>query len=353
MALFNWPAQRAADSAALGAHAGVIALRLGDGDSVPEGGVLVIFDAANQARRRTAARVALARGERAWCFHPGPYSVDLTPFAAAPELGLSLQFVIDAADPRVALQRFDLFLLSEADGEPRLALARFGAALQAALQLELSQGNLELPPCTSLDEWHAFRGGLNQLLYTRFGVTVEDCLPADLGERVDFAAMLRARAQPAAVAPAPVPAGAAAPQPPAGDAQSLRRLFLELPAATSALRLLALPPGQALFLAHGALLQRLDLAGAGVATMPSLEWAAPGQRLAAAQQARRTAASAAAAHALDEGWALLARLQLAAPAQLPALLDEADRILSNLQHCLDMRRAPFAALQQDERKEPS
>jgi hypothetical protein len=357
-----------------------MALRLADGDAVPAGAVLLIFDAGNRARRSEAARVALARDESAWCYHPGPYGVDLVPFAAAPELGLRLQFAIDGADPRVTTQRFDLFLLSEAaagaesesefesesESAPRLALARFAAAAQAALQLELAQGNLELPPCTSLDEWNAFRAGLNQLFYTRFGVTVDDCVPVDLGDHVDYARTLQARAQLAPVelatpdspssghvagnVAATAPHGACAP---AGDARSLRRLFLELPAASSALRLLALPPGPALFQAHARLLQRLDLISLDAATMPSLEWAAPDQPLAAVQQSRRSRASGAAARALDEAWALLARLQLTVPAQLPALLDEADRILSNLEHCLAQRRAVLAPLPQDERREPA
>jgi hypothetical protein len=38
----------------------------------------------------------------------------------------------------------------------------------------LAQGALDLPPCTTLEEWHAFRAGLNQLMYTRYGVTVDD-----------------------------------------------------------------------------------------------------------------------------------------------------------------------------------
>jgi hypothetical protein len=41
-----------------------------------------------------------------------PYTLDLQPFAAAPEWGLRLRVLVDAADPRVAQQRFDLFLQS-------------------------------------------------------------------------------------------------------------------------------------------------------------------------------------------------------------------------------------------------
>jgi len=368
MALFKRQPRTRADGAALGGAA--IALRLDDGDLKPEGCVLVIFDAGGRARRALPARVARAHDDVAYGYHPGPYEFDLVPFAAAPELGLRLRFVVDAADPRVELQRFELFLFSEAPA--LLTLADFGAALQAALQVALAQGQLELPPCTTTDEWSAFRAGLNQLLYTRFGVTVDDCVPVDLGERVDFAALLRARAQvtpvapvrgvTSAVAPAtpPVPGAAqqAAPQAPVpaaadADARALRRLFLELPAVSGALRLIALPPGQSPFQARQRLLQRLDLLSLSASTMPSLGWAAPDQPLDARQQGRRAGASAAALLALDEAWALLARFQLSDGAQSLALLDEADRILANLEHNLSMRRAPFAPLPLDERREPS
>lgn len=349
MRLFPWQAARAARAEP---DRGLIAWRPGQGEAVPAGAVLVIFDAAGGARRSMAARVKRAAGESAYCFHPGPYSVDLAPFAAAPELGLRLQFAIDAADPRVSQQRFDLYLFSEVAAQ--LRLEDFGAALQAALRVELAQGGMLLPPCATLDEWHAFRAGLNQLLYTRFGVTVEDCVPVDLGDTVDFAAQLAARAIPAAAAaPAPAPAGSAKEgvHKDGDDARALRRLFLELPHVSSALRLLDLPPGPELFHAQRALLQRLDLLNLAVCTMPSLGWATPDQRLDALQQARRARHSAAAVRALDEVWALLARLPPAG-ARMAQLLDEAERILSNLEHNLAMRRAPHPA-QADEPWEPT
>ena len=83
---------------------------------------------------------------------------------------------VDAANPRVAQQRFDLYLYSETSGD--LQLPGFGASVETALQAELAQGALDLPPCTTLEEWHAFRAGLNQLMYTRYGVTVDDCVRA-------------------------------------------------------------------------------------------------------------------------------------------------------------------------------
>ena len=366
MGLFGWPARRAGSDAGTsiggldGLGIDLVALRLERGALAPDGAVLLAFDGAGRARRGPTSGASRATDEIVYCFHPGPYGVDLVPFAAAPELGLRLHFLIDEPDPRVERQRFELFLFSEAG--PRLELADFGAALQAALQLELGQGNLELPPCTSAEEWNAFRAGLNQLLYTRFGITLEDCVPLDLGERIDFAAQLAARAaQLAPVAAAPVSAPAAPPllplapallhaaatvAPAARDAGALRRLFLELPAAGAALRGIALPPGQELFQNWRALLQRVDLINLAVGTMPALAWAAPGQPLALERQRRRAAHSAAAVGALDEAWALLARLQLARSAQfaaqLPALLDEADRILANLEHSLEQRRAAFA-----------
>ena len=350
MALFKRPARRpGTDVTGLGQQC--IALRLADGDRLPDGAVLVLADGAGRPRRSAAPKVALADGEAAYGFHPGPYQCHLTPYAGAPELGLQLQFAIDAADPRVIQQRFDLFLCSEA--AMPLTLDGMAAALQAALQLELGQGNLALPPCTSLEEWHAFRAGLNQLCYTRFGVTVDDCVPLDLAPQVDFAAMLAARAtaQEAARQPrlgaslAPGVAAVPAPAPVAStDGQALRRLFLELPALTSGLRLLVLPPGQQLFQLHQSLLQRLDLAALLVGAMPSLAWAAPDQPLDARQQARRGADSTGAVRALDDGWALMARLQLAGPAQLPALFDDADRVLANLALALERRRAIWIAL---------
>ena len=406
MGLFKRHRRQTADTSGLGRA--VVALKLDDGDSAPAGSVVVIFNASGHARHTHAGRVTREDGETIWCFHPGPYRIDLTPFAAAPELGLRLQFVIDAADPRVSQQRFDLYLHSEA--ETPLAVAGFGAAIEAALQAELAQGSIDLPPCTALDEWHEFRAGLNQLLYTRFGVTVEDCVPVDLGDRVDYAQMLAERAAQLSAVPAIVdraaheisaaassgdaaltksaPVGTASesvahvtttaasqtaaartaaaldlppslpalPQPSptviaataADDARSLRRLFLEVPALTTGWRLITLPAGQVLFQSHQQLLRRLGLIGVGVSTMPSLAWAAPDQPLDPQQQARRTASSIAAAYALNEAWALLARLQLAMPAQLPELFDEADRILSNLDHHLQSRRQPFLAQEAQE-----
>jgi len=306
--------------------------------------------------------------------------VDLAPFAAAPEWGLRLRFVVDAANPRVTQQRFDLYLYSETAG--RLELADFAAAAEIALQAELAQGALELPPCTSLEEWHAFRAGLNQLMYTRYGVTVDDCVPVDLGEQVDFAEVLKARAlraaeaerhaAPAAPAPAETlpgragathtlstaPPTAAAPEPNAAsceavsspsptvppaalqDAKALRRLFLELPVLSSELRLLVLPAGLPVFQQHQALLLRLGMAILNVNTMPALAWAAPDQPLSAEDQARRTTQTLIAQTALDEAWSLLARLQLASPEQWPPLLDDADRICANLETGLSLRRSP-------------
>ncbi|MBA5637585.1 hypothetical protein H3H37_11020 [Duganella sp. LX20W] len=386
MALFRRRRQPA-DTSALGRD--VVAQRLDDGDVAPAMCPVVIFNAGGHARRVSAGKVNCEQGETVFCFHPGPYSVDLTPFAAAPELGLRLRFVIDAADPRVSQQRFDLFLYSEA--EAGLALAVLRVQFEAALQTELAQGALALPPCTTLDEWHAFRAGLNQLLYTRFGVTVDDCVPVDLGDQVDYADMLTERALQAAAmaalvqsAPANADVGAegsadgnndrrtdgsangraggsvAAAQanrkagpsaglPPAQcDARSLRRLFLELPALMSAFRLVDLPAGPAPFQAQQALLQRLNLLKLSVDTMPSLAWTAPDQPLAVDQQARRSRNSTAAVAALDEAWALLARLQLAVPVQWGELFDDADRICANLEHDLALRRAPYEPIHEDE-----
>ena len=303
---------------------GTVALRVASLADIASGCCGVGCDRQGGTRRvAPGSRTSLAKGELLYCFHPGPYTVDLVPFAAAPEAGLRLAFVVDAPDPRVAQQRFDLFLASEA-GE-RLELGELQASIETAVRRELAQGNLELPPCATLGEWDAFRAGLDELLYMRFGVTVEDCMPADLG---DYAAMLTSAPAPSPTAPAIRPPEDHSPDADA-DARALRRLFLELPRFASALRLVPIPPGQGLFRQHQALLHRLDQVSASVSTMPALELAAPGRRLDAHQQARRARHSVHAVTALDEAWALLARIKCGA---VGAAMDDADRIVANLEH---------------------
>jgi len=350
--LFGWRGRGApVEASALGVA--MIAMPMAAGGVLPAGCGAVVIDTGGRTRRAPeGSRLQLAPGESAYVFHPGPYTADLAPFAAAPEIGLQVSFAVDNPDPRVAQQRFDLFLASEAQGP--LALAQFSRAIEAALQRALAQGNLDLPPCTSPAEWNAFRAGFNQLLYVRFGVTVEECVPVDLGESVDFAAVLIARtlAQ-QQLAPAPVLALAAAPvacparamiaaPDPLADARALRRLFLELPCVMCALRLAVLPPGLLLFRRHQDVLRRLDLVSVAVSTMPALALAAPGVALAAHQQLRRIHHSRRAVGALDEAWALLARLQLSGAAQreteFDGLFDDAARIVANLEYELGERR---------------
>jgi len=344
------------------------------GDVAPAGTTLLVFGANGQARRQLAGKVALAEAERAWCFHPGPYTLTLLPFAAAPEWGLQLKVVVDAANPRVAQQRFDLFLYSEvAQG---LALVQLQERLQAALQLALAQGVLELAPCTTLEEWHAFRAGFNQLLYTRFGLTVDDCVPIDLAPQADYAAQLRARAVPVPVptfnpiagmpaeAPAHVAAAASAVsavsavsaiaashvRPDAqADARGLRRLFLELPALSSGLRLLEVPAGADAFAAHQALLLRLGMASLNVQSMPTLGWSAPDQALPLVQQQRRIGHTLLSLQALDEGWSLLAQWQRSGndTSAWRLLHDQADRVCANLETGLAGRRQPYPPEQED------
>ncbi|MRW88773.1 hypothetical protein GJ699_02100 [Duganella sp. FT80W] len=388
MGLFSRRRKQAVDTEGLGST--LIALRLDAGEVAPAGSTVVVFNAGGHARRVAAGKVACEPGEVVFCFHAGPYTVDLVPFAAAPEWGLRLRFVVDAANPRVSQQRFDLYLFSETAG--RLTLEDFGLAAQMALQAELAQGTLELPPCTTLEEWHAFRAGLNQLMYTRYGVTVDDCVPVDLGEQTDYATILQTRAQQAAEAArlaqaaAPLVAAASASSVEHGpnsqaasarveptldeaplhvdatsgvvwgreadaapvtspasvaerDARALRRLFLELPSLSGELRLLTLPAGLPVFQQHQSVLLRLGMAALNVNTMPSLAWAAPDQPLSVADQTRRSAQTQIAQTALDEAWSLLARLQRAGQLQWPSLLDEADRICTNLETGLALRRA--------------
>lgn len=324
------------DAARLGQTA--LALQAPSGSSVPPGCAAVLVDRNGRSRRLAGGgKIAAHEGEIAWCVHPGPYSCELAPFAAVPEIGLRVSIAIDASDPRATHQRFDLFLASE--GGNGVELADFTAAMQNALQRELAQGNLDLPPCTTLEEWNAFRAGFNQLMYTRFGVMVDDCVPVDLGAARDYAQVLEARLEQQSREQRAVPVATAAPVleqqafvPACEDARALRRLFLELPCLMCAIRLAALPSGQDQFRQQQDLLRRLDLVSLAVGTMPALELSAPNQPLAQSEQLRRARHSRRAAAALDEAWALLARIKNDGDVALAPLLDEADRIVSNLEY---------------------
>lgn len=341
------------DAARLGGAA--IALPAPNGCAVPAGCAAVLVDRGGHSRRLAGgARIAALDGETAWCVHPGPYTGELTPFAAAPEIGLRVSFAVDASDPRATHQRFDLFLASEAGGA--VELAGFVALAELALQRELAQGNLELPPCTTLEEWNTFRSGFNQLMYTRFGVTVDDCVPVDLAPGRDQGQILEARlaaqaatgfeTPPASMAAAvAAPAAADVPQafvPACEDARALRRLFLELPCLMCAVRMAVLPSDGARFRQHQDLLRRLDLVSLAVGTMPALELAAPNQPLPMDEQLRRARHSRRASAALDEAWALLARLKVAGEGPLDGLFDEADRIVANLEADTAARRLTAA-----------
>jgi hypothetical protein len=331
----------AADACELGRT--VVALALPAGAAPPSGCQAVVVGVDGRTRRLQAARRIEARpGETAYAFHPGPYTADLAPFAGAPEIALRTSFAVDAPDPQATQQRFDLYLAAEVEG--RLDLEALVAAIEGALRHELAMGGLELPPCTTLDEWNAFRQGLNQLLYMRFGVTVDDCVPVDLGDTRDYARELAERARRETGAVAEAFAGAAADTAPAApvparerfdpaaeDAKALRRLFLELPCLMCGLRLAAMPACPESFQCQQALLQRLDLVSVDVNTMPALDLSAPGQPLAVEEQLRRARHSRRACGSLDEAWALLARLRQADEAALPQLYEEAARIVANLE----------------------
>lgn len=333
---------------ATGLGTSLVALSVPPGTGVPAGCVGLVWDARGNARRMPAGQ-RTPSGQNACIFHPGPYAVDVTPYASAPEVGLHFELAIDTPDPRLSQQRFDLFLMSEA-GE-RLELPMLQGALEAAVQRELEQGRLFLPPCTSIDEWNAFRLGVNQLVYTRFGMIVDDCLPVDLGGQVDFAGMLARRSEQAIESAGPVRWAARAAEAlrsgsdaAGADARALRRLFLELPGVASGLRL-ALPDARVPFTVQRSLLAQLDSAALSVETMPAYALAAPSVPLDEQGRASRSAASLAALEALDECWALLARVRTGGVAA-DALADDADRILANLVSALAARRATGAELEE-------
>jgi hypothetical protein len=369
-----------------------MALRVMQDSLVPPRCVGICISAAGHASRTDAGqRMQLGAADAGYWVHPGPYTCDIVPYAAAPEIGLRLRLVLDTPDPRVAQQRFDLFLASEIAQDltlqsatpQNLTLDDLCRRVQTTLQDELARGGLALEPCASPEEWTQFRAGLNQLLYTRFGLIVEECLPVDLGDTIDYAQLLLQRrdaepetepelkpahTEPAAAAlwpmiddalPVRLPAAKAAPTTSptsatrlaAGlqqrDALGVRRLFLELPQFASGLRLIAWPPGQTVFRQRQALLQRIDFLSLSASTMTALAWASPDQMASDAQQARRADHLQRAVAGLDEAWALLARLQLAGDGRLASNIaqrletefEQADRILSNIESHLAARRS--------------
>lgn len=358
-------AQPVLDAAELGRS--MVALPLRTGCTPPGACPVLIVDASGHTRHAAPAkRVELRDGEQGWAWHPGPYTVDLAPFAQAPEVALRTSFAIE---PELdgARQRFDLLLAAEASGP--LALATLAQALEAALQRELGAGALELPPCTTIEEWNLFRQGFNQLCYMRFGLSVDDCVPVDLGASRDYAASLAARAAMAVEQPSLPPSTRTEPvlgaAPAAattndgdtgaapcavGDARAVRRLFLELPGLMCGLRLAALPAGRDQFRRQQALLQRLDLLSVSASTMPALDLAAPGQPMALAEQRRRAHHARRACASLDEAWALLARFRALDAQAGPVgakrsadLYDEAGRIVANLEFDCAARRAAAAS----------
>lgn len=333
---------------ATGLGSSLVALAARPGTEVPQGCAGLVWDARGNAKR-IAPGHRIPAGEGGCIFHPGPYALDVTPYPCAPEVGLHFGLAVDTPDPRLSQQRFDLFLMSEA-GE-RLELSMLQAALEAALQRELEQGKLFLPPCTTIGEWNAFRLGVNQLVYTRFGMIVDDCLPVDLGGQVDFAAILERRSEQAAE-----PAGAvrwaaraaealgAGSDEAGADARALRRLFLELPGLSSGLRL-SLPDARVPFDVRKSLLAQLDAAALCVETMPAYALAAPSVPLDEQGRKQRSAATLGALEALDECWALLARVRARGVAA-HVLADDAGRILANLAAALAARRATGAELEE-------
>ncbi len=282
---------------------------------LPPNGVGVVVAASGRPRRVSAGgRLVLAAGETGWCFHGGPYGCDLVPFAAAPEIGLRVHFAIDSPDPRVTQQRFDLFLASEGGGRAdrgqpcrahrRGPAARAGpgqprpAALHDARRMECFPGRLQPAALHALrpDGRRLRAGGPGG--HPRFRARADGARGGGRAWPPSLPPPLRSAASP------PIDAAVE-------DARALRRLFLELPCVMCRVREAALPQGQALFHQQQALLQRLDLACLAASTMPALGLAAPGQPLDIDTQHRRARHSLRAASALDEAWALLARLERA------------------------------------------
>lgn len=160
---------------------------------VPAGAIGIALDAQGHSTRYLAGqRMPLPDQGKVFWVYPGPFRCSVQLHPATPEIGLALSFVLDAPDPRVREQRFDLFLASEVEGT--LTVAQLAQRWQAQLQHEWASGGIDCGPCLVIREWMRLRGQLERWLYTRYGLTIEDCALVDLGAEVDYAALLLQRA---------------------------------------------------------------------------------------------------------------------------------------------------------------
>jgi hypothetical protein len=264
------------------------------------------------------------------------------PFAAAPEIGLRTSFAIDSPDPRVTQQRFDLYLAAKVAGELTRGLA---ARIETRCSANWPRATWSCRPVRRSTNGMPFRGGFNQLLYTRFGLTVDDCVPVDLGDTRDYARELLARAVQEPAPPAAVPARLSPCSRMArplrrrrGRRPALRRLFLELPCVMCGVRLAALPPGRRCSTSSRPCCSAstwLCLAR----TMPALALAAPGQPLGRQQLRRARHSLRACKRARRSLGAAGAPAPRPTTRRSPLLFDEADRIVANLERDCAERRA--------------
>lgn len=329
---------------------------------VPPDCIGIVIAPDGTATRHAAGQTLCPPWQKAFLVTTTPQRCRLCLHPACPEIQLDLRYVLDSADPRLAHQRFDLFLASEIGQD--YSCDALATQLQTLLQAEMANGDLDCHPQMSLPEWMRFRALLERWLYIRFGLTVEDCALVDAGETLDYAQILLARAAAAAENrasrdsvralppaqasaepfPAPTPDWDAPPAPPArhpqhagSDQGQLRRLFLELPEFMLGWRALNPPP--AFFALQQSVLQRLSRLKVTVAAMPALTLAAPKQPLAPWQIAMRSHAMHDAMRAWEQAWALLARLQPGSEVawSQPAGLDSIERIFANFEHALVQR----------------
>lgn len=278
------------DAARLGAS--MLAVTAPLGAYVPEGCVALVIERDGRRRLAGGERLAGQAQALAWCLHPGPYECVLQ-LQASGDIGLLLRFALDTLDLRSTQQRIDLFLASEADGP--VSVLDFAAQMAWALQQECQRGCLRLGPSGTLAEWQQFRSGVDQLLYARFGVLVQECVQVELNA---------ASAMPTAVARAPL----------ASSPRALQRLRLELPCLICAVRQAVLPAAQEQFRQHQGLLLRLDQVC-----------------MASAKTGVLSADPAEVMQALDAAWALLAHLKVVGEAPLDCLFAEAERIVAVLE----------------------
>lgn len=313
-----------------------LAWPLGRETSVPAGCTGMRIRGAEFLERFREGRPVSAALKRAdetfWLVRHGPHPLVVALDPSARDVGLFLTVGLSQGASDAFSNCFESVLAARPDRP--VTVEGLAHEVQQWLQASLRQGTLDLPPCETAEEWRAFRLALGHGLHARFGLEIGECFLVDLADppvnahqAIPWPAVEPLIADSPQQIPlkrmpeAPLPVR----QKTATDPALNKRLFIELPRVARSLRMRNLPKEEeAAVTRQFALAMRLD-ALARRATLRAVS--KPGQ----------SGLNPNTAQDLDDAWAVIARLgsdEAAGRAHLDRTLDDADRIVSNLEVAL-------------------